>query len=158
WFDGLSHPATAEHALSLLMSDRADLELTWLEPSSPQLTGLRIMGLDQSNTTVLTDRHAWKVFRRVRPGRNPETGNSAALRERGCTHAATLSGWITLTTPDGQRDVVAAHRRLDGSNGFDLARSDAQRHAGGITEQHFPSAAYELGIAVGAVHADLADA
>lgn len=159
WFDALAHPTTAAHALGMLDAQgRRGLEAVWLDAEPLRLDGVRPLAPDQSNTTVRTAGHALKVFRKIRPGRNPEIELGAALRERRSAHTAPLSGWASLTTARGTYDVLAVHRWLDGEDGFALAVADAERSATGRPQQHFPGAAYELGIALGAVHAELAEA
>lgn len=159
WFDALSHPTTAAHALGMLGgSGRAGVDAVWLDDLPLSLSDLRTTAVDQSNTSIHTPEHVLKVFRRLRSGRNPEIEIGRALRSANSVHVAPFCGWATIATPRGTYDVLAVHGRIDGADGFALAIADAQRFVRGEDELHFPGAAYELGIALGAVHADLAAA
>ena len=159
WFDALGHPVTAAHALAMLgAGGRSGIEAVWLDDTPLVLDGLQTAALDQSNTSVHTAEHVLKVFRRLQVGRNPEIEVGAALRAARSTHVAPIAGWVTISTTLGPCDVLAVHRRVAGVDGFELAVADADRSTRGEDELHFPGAAYELGIALGAVHADLAAA
>lgn len=159
WFDALSHPATASAAIDVLRSgSRPNVEFVSLDDGPLALTGLSTAGLDQSNTSLHTTDHVLKVFRRLWPGRNPEIEIGAALRAAGSTQVAGLQGWASLSIEQTSYDVLAVHRRVPGTDGFTLAVADARRFARGENELHFPGAAYELGIALGALHADLVTA
>lgn len=154
WFDALAHPASARIAIDLLGRTTSSVEATWLDEKPLELTGLTVITGEQSNSSLQTDDHVIKVIRRMQPGANPEVEVGRALRSS--TSVATLSGWTRLA--DGPTDVLVVHRRLAGADGFTLAVADADRDAAGVPEQHFPGAAYELGITLGAVHDDLAAA
>ncbi|WP_134322978.1 hypothetical protein [Cumulibacter soli] len=159
WFDALAHPVTAAHAVAMLGTGRhASLTSTWQDDEPLQLDDVGTQPRDQSNTTLTTSRHVLKVFRRLHPGRNPEIDIGAALRAAGNAHVPALVGWATLRTGSGEFDLLAVHRHVSGKDGFSLAVADAARFADGAAEQHFPGSAYELGIALGAVHADLGTA
>lgn len=159
WFDALSHPTTAAHALEMLDGHRPrGLEAVYCDDEPLVLSALDTAPLDQSNTTVRTAGHVLKVFRSLREGRNPEIEIGEALRNAGSTHIAPLSGWASLRTEHATFDMLTVHRRIRGTDGFALAVTDADLFARGADELHFPGAAYELGIALGAVHAELSTA
>lgn len=159
WFDALAHPVTAAHALNMLGTGRyVAITSTWQDDEPLQLHDIGTQPRDQSNTTLTTSRHVLKVFRRLHPGRNPEIDIGTALHTAGNAHVPALVGWATLRTDSGEFDLLAVHRHVNGEDGFSLAVADAVRCAGGTAEQHFPGSAYELGIALGAVHADLGTA
>lgn len=160
WFDALTHPSTAAAAIGILVAGgRPTVRFVSLDDHHPPtLTALSPLGADQSNTSVHTADHVLKVFRRLWPGRNPEIEVGAALRAAGTTQVAPLQAWASVSNGNDTYDVLAVHRRVSGTDGFQLAVADARRYLRGEREQHFPGAAYELGIALGAVHADLAGA
>lgn len=154
WFDAFAHPVSARIAIDLLGRSTSVIEATWLDETPLDLNGLAAATGEQSNSSLLTDSHVIKVFRRMLPGANPEVEVGRALRAS--SSVATLSGWSRLS--DGPTDVLVVHQRIDGADGFTLAVADADRDAAGEPEQQFPGAAYELGITLGVVHSDLAEA
>lgn len=156
WFDALDHPASARIVVALLSRSTSTIDSTWMDDDPLDLTELTRMPAEQSNTSLMTREHVIKVIRRLQPGSNPEVELGRALR--GSRHVAPLSGWSRITVDQAPSDALVVHRRVPGADGFLLAAHDADRHARGEPEQHFPGAAYELGIAVGAVHAELIEA
>ncbi|WP_106849427.1 phosphotransferase [Blastococcus sp. Marseille-P5729] len=154
WFDAFAHPASARVAIELLGRSTSAVQATWLDEAPLDLTGLTAAAGEQSNSSLLTGQHVIKVLRRMQPGPNPEVEVGQALRSS--TSVATLCGFSQLA--DGPTDVLVVHRRIAGADGFTLAVADADRQAVGEVEQHFPGAAYELGITLGAVHSDLVTA
>lgn len=156
WFDALEHPASAAIVLGMLGRRTSSVEPSWIDERPLQLTALRRVPGEQSNTSLLSDGHIIKVIRRLQAGSNPEVEIGRALR--GGAPVAQLSGWTRLGIDTRPVDALVVHRRIDAADGFALATADADRAAEGSPEEHFPGAAYELGIAVGAVHAELAEA
>ncbi len=156
WFDALTHPATAPLALGLLSRPSSVVSHRWIDhdPLEPALA--RPASGDQSNTTLMVGRHVVKVIRRLEEGDNPEVAIGRALLHS--RQVARLSGWSRLDLGSGPVDAVVVHRYVPGVDGFQVALQDAGRRAAGEPERHFPGAAYELGIALGAVHDELADA
>lgn len=142
-----------------LVAPPPGLQATMLESVPPRPTTMRPLTGEQSNSSVLVDdRWVVKTIRRLEQGTNPEVEIGAALRERGATRVAPFVGALRITVAGGEFDVMTVHRRMAGTDGFALALADAQAERAGERASHFPGAAYELGIALGALHDELAEA
>ncbi|GAB3298139.1 hypothetical protein EK0264_16655 [Epidermidibacterium keratini] len=151
-------PETVVRALwQAVGSPPTGLESVVLEPLPDSPSTVQPLRGEQSNSSALVD-HEWvlKIIRRLEPGANPEVEVGTALRARGSVRVAPLSAALRLHAPgDAGFDVLTVHRRVAGEDGFELAVADAQSEAAGGRGAHFPGAAYELGIALGALHDDL---
>lgn len=158
WSDALGSEDGAANLLLGLAGDHGPLRGEWL-PGRIATDRLRPSRGEQSNSAIIVgDQYFVKVLRRVEPGPNPDVTVGRALRAAGCEHVARYAGSLRLESPDGDLDLVVAHELLTGTDGFTLALGDVDRDRRDLPGEHFPGAAYELGIAVGAVHTDLADA
>lgn len=158
---GLTH--TDEEAIAALwhalVAPPPGLQTTVLASVPPRPRTTRALTGEQSNSSMLVDdRWVVKTIRRLEPGTNPEVEIGAALRERGATRVAPFVGALRMTAAGGEYDVMTVHERVDGDDGFELALADARAERAGERGSHFPGAAYELGIALGDLHDELAEA
>lgn len=154
WFDALSHATSARLALDLLMGSAGPVRARWLDERPMEPLTPCLVSTEQSNSSVTAGTQIVKVYRRLHTGAHPEIEMGVALRRS--TEVAPLLGWSEIELPDGAAAAVVVHRRVTGEDGFALATADVGRYAEGRPEEAFPGAAYELGIALGSVHADLA--
>jgi 1,4-alpha-glucan branching enzyme len=125
----------------------------------------RTLGVEQSNTSVVFgDDAIFKLFRRLEPGRNPDTELTTALTEAGSADVPEQIGALTLHTDgEGTELGVVARFVADGRDAWRLAVADAREAlAAGDdaepAERPFIARLGELGAAVARVHADLAAA
>ena len=115
----------------------------------PRGTGSRVLGGEQSNTSVVFDDQViLKVFRRVVAGINPDIELTRALGRVGNPHIAPLRGTFGIVE-DGQEFSLAMVSAFaaDAVNGWEMA-----------TGGQFDGESHRLGQAVASVHAGLAEA
>jgi len=102
--DGLAEPPVARELVHLLRAGKAHpstgdgmLEFGVVEGSAglgTELTTSRVIGSEQSNTSVVFDEEViLKVYRRLEAGINPELEMLRFLTERGFAHVPALGGW-----------------------------------------------------------------
>ncbi len=153
---------------------REDTPLTFHRIGEPELDpGARsaLMSAEQSNTSVaFGESGLMKLFRRVTPGVNPDVEMLNALTLSGSEHVPALYGYVEVASSEIadadeplQLGILQQFLRT-ASDGWDLAlvslrnlyaEPDMPAHlAGG----DFAGEAHRLGVAVGAIHGDLADA
>ena len=126
----------------------------------------RVLGAEQSNTSLVFDEDAiCKLFRRVRPGVNPDLEVTRALTAAGSEHVAPVQGWVE-TDLDGEPTTLAMAQTFlrTGAEGWALATSsvrdllvEADLHADEVGGD-FASESERLGSATATVHAELARA
>lgn len=154
-FDALFDPQAAGALLGLIgASARIGDHLRFRREPEADLgpgTPVRVMGAEQSNTSVVFGEQAiLKVFRRVTPGVNPDIELTRALS--GNPHITALLGSYEIDW-DGERYVlgmVSAFAK-NSAEGWQLATEGA---AGG----DFVGESFRLGEAVASVHHALAEA
>jgi maltokinase len=115
--------------------------------------GMREMGAEQSNTSVVLDeRLVLKVFRRLQPGVNPELEMLRFLADHGFPNIAALAGWSGYTGElmDATLAVVQ-HYVGDAGDGWALALD-----ALAAGDRSFVQRLGELGAVTGRMHAALA--
>ncbi len=126
----------------------------------------RVMGAEQSNTSVVYDEHyILKLFRRLQPGVNPDVEITQALASAGSTHIATPLGWLEGDL-DGQPTTLAMLQCFlrGSSEGWAMATAsvrdlfaEADLHADEVGGD-FAGESERLGTATAEVHALLARA
>ena len=155
--DALGQPDSARRLLSLIASSRVIGEVLFSrEPGAvlPAGTATRMIGAEQSNTSVVFDERAiLKLFRRVECGVNPDIELNRVLARAGNPHVARLLGSYEMTVdgrpcPLGMLTAYSA----DSTPGWDLAIA-----ATGDPDA-FTAESHRLGEALASVHADLARA
>ena len=119
------------------------------------LTGeLRTFGGEQSNTSVMIGTRAMaKFFRRLEPGANLDIAVHDALGRSGVTSVASLYGWLTTATDQGdQIDLAMIVQQLpQARDGWELATAAAKAGT------DFSADAAELGTALARIHQALKD-
>jgi maltokinase len=157
WLTGFRDERTTDR---LRFRPGADRDLLPVGEPSLALSG------EQSNTSlVFGDQAILKVFRRLEPGLNPDIEIHQALTELGARHVARLLGDLEGEV-DGESVSLAMLQEFltTATDGWELAKisvrdlmAEADLHAeeaGG----DFAGEAERLGVAVGELHADLANA
>ncbi len=164
-YDALYNEDACRALLALILGGAERGDLSFIpEPGTdlPTDPGVRVMDVEQSNTSVVFDTSAiLKLFRRVVPGMNPDLELGRALGRAGSQHVAHLLGAIetpqaslaTLTefaasAADGWAMAVASTRDL-----ISIPYVPPEDSGG-----DFAGEAYRLGEAVASVHATLGDA
>jgi trehalose synthase-fused probable maltokinase len=157
--DAVAEPGFAR-ALTGLMDANADVDteagaVEFRHTGEPigQVSGVRAMGAEQSNSSlVLDDRIALKAYRRLGPGPNPELEVLRFLTERGFENIAALRGWYAHTGRLIDATLGIAQEFVPGStDGWDLALQDLRSAPG-----RFAGRARELGDVTGRLHTALA--
>lgn len=166
-YDALYDPAAAATLLELFGAGAVRGQIQFgcepgavVDPSAPA----RVIGGEQSNTSVIYHQHAiLKVFRRVRPGVNPDVELNRVLGRAGSANAARLLGgydteWDGRPCPLGMLTEFAANS----SEGWAMATASSRdlyaegdlyaEEVGG----DFAAESHRLGYAVAAVHQILA--
>lgn len=166
-YDGLRDPVIIALYGDLLAAQESVGSLAFLNVHGTSVdSGMagRVLGAEQSNTSViLGEVLLLKLFRQVSAGINPDIELHKALAETGCSNVAPLRGWIE-TTFDGELSMLGMAQDfvVDSAEGWttalasvrDLLASDL---AAEDVDSDFASEAFELGVAVAHVHADLAE-
>jgi maltokinase len=115
---------------------------------------VRPITAEQTNSSVVFgDRIILKLFRRIRPGVNPDLELTSALHRIGNAHVAGLLGAVE-TVLDGEPATLAMAQTYapDSADAWEVAR--ASLAAGGSVD--FAPAAFHIGRTVGTIHLDLA--
>lgn len=128
--DGGLHDALESREVVRAMVSGADAQ--WYGPEPPVLAS-RLLGVDQSNTSVVVDgTELVKFFRQVRPGDNPDVEVHAALRRLGSRDVVELRGRILgRWTDPGSGEQVAGDLGMmlrfhpEAVGGWELARTGA---------------------------------
>lgn len=126
---------------------------------SGDLTGMQVLGQEQSNTSVLLPGYGppaiLKVFRSLTSGPNPDVDTPLALAHVGWTGVPRPLAWLAGTWPaaDGPADVghlgVLSQLVSDAEDGFELAVAHAR------SGTSFADHAAELGRTTAELHAAL---
>jgi len=158
-YDALTDPG-AERELLHLMRGNHDLSTAdgtaSFRRSGPlldeDLQSVRPMGAEQSNTSlVFGERVAFKVYRRVGAGPNPELELVRFLSERGFPHIPALAGWYEYNGRLIDATLGIAQEFVGGAtDGWDLALTDLRDRP-----ERFVERARTLGEVTGAMHTAL---
>lgn len=116
------------------------------------LAGVRPMGAEQSNSSVIVDdRLVLKAYRRLGAGPNPELELLRFLSERGFDHIAALRGWYGHAGRLIDSTLGVLQEFLPGAtDGWDLALADLREDP-----SRFVARAKELGEVTGRLHTTL---
>ena len=155
-YDALHEPRWAELLLERLRTPgtvgplRFERDVTVTVPSG--LTP-RLLDAEQSNSSlVYGNAYILKIFRRVRPGINPDLEVPWALARQGCTRVPAPVAWFRTSQPQVATLGVLQPFLPDAVDGWTLALESLS--AG----RDFTNEAYELGRATAEVHVALANA
>ncbi|MEU8588845.1 maltokinase [Streptomyces sp. NPDC048664] len=155
-YDALQDPCSASLLLELLRapgttgalrfeSDRRVAIPSGLQP--------RLLEAEQSNSSlVYGDTYILKIFRRVRPGINPDLEVPWALARQGCTRVPAPVAWFRTSSPWDATLGVLQPFLPGGVDGWALALTAL------AAERDFTEEAYEMGRATAEVHLALAAA
>ncbi len=159
---GISQQRLAEH-LRFVREPTAPA-LAAYEPDAPGRAGGRVLGAEQSNTSlVFGDQAILKVLRRLFPGANPDLEIADGLARLRSARVAAPYGWIE-TDLDGEPVLLAVLSQFlaGASDGWTLALDALHqlygRHGTGEGEYPFTAQARLLGQATAELHTDMARA
>ena len=155
FYDGLWDPRVTSWLLDAVREGRTVGDLRFVpEPDAELPHGLvgRVLGADQSNTSVVwDDRTIFKLFRRVLPGLNPDLELLRALRAEGSTSVAAVQGAVEGVV-DGAPATLGMLQDFAAGSVDGWTRALGTVRGGG----DFAGEAALLGGTVAAVHTDLA--
>ena len=118
----------------------------------PRGTDARLLGTEQSNTSIVIDHVLLKAYRHIQAGLNPELELLLFLTEHGFEHLADLVGWYGYTGEELSATLGVFQRFLvDAADGWELAL----RELPGQPDRFFDRAS-EIGTVIGAMHSTLA--
>ncbi|GAA3841893.1 maltokinase N-terminal cap-like domain-containing protein [Streptomyces chiangmaiensis] len=155
-YDALHEPRSSSLLLERLRtSDTTDalhFERDWRVSIPAGLTP-RLLEAEQSNSSlVYGDAYILKIFRRVRPGINPDLEVPRALARQGCTRVPAPVAWFRTTSPwDATLGVLQPFLR-GGADGWTQALEAL------ASAREFTAEAFEMGRATAEVHLALAAA
>jgi trehalose synthase-fused probable maltokinase len=130
------------------------LELRSIGPRHDAQAGVRLLGADQSNTSVvLDDSMLLKIYRRLEAGLNPELEMLLFLTERGFAHVPQATGWYSYTGAQMNTTLGVAQRFLpDARDGWVLGVEEVPNR----TERYL-GRVERLGTVIAEMHRTLAD-
>jgi trehalose synthase-fused probable maltokinase len=115
-------------------------------------TVARLLGAEQSNTSVILDHVLLKIYRHIEAGLNPELELLLFLTEHGFEHIPELLGWYGYTGDELSATLGVFQRFLaDAVDGWSLALEQL-----GTQPDDFAEQARAMGEVVGAMHYALA--
>jgi maltokinase len=171
-YDALHDPELADVLLHAINSERLAGQLRFVrETSAPSLVrgsqAGRVLGVEQSNTSVVFGDHAiLKMLRRLFPGANPDLEVAEALARLGSRQVAAPYGWIETDLDSEPVLLGVLSQFLAGaSDGWTLALDSVRRLTAAPASSGEPAGrtpfgaeARLLGQATAELHADLAQA
>jgi maltokinase len=136
-----------------LVDPELTLALYGLMDAGRQPAQARLMGAEQSNTSVVFDEQAvMKLYRRLEPGENPELELLRFLTERGFDHVPALLGWFHLEAHTLGATLGIVQEFLPGArDGWELALEEI-----GTDPDGFLARLQDLGDVTGRMHTVLA--
>jgi trehalose synthase-fused probable maltokinase len=125
------------------------LELHGFGPKQPADAEIRLLGVDQSNTSlVVGNAMLTKMYRRVEPGLNPELEMLLFFTEREFAHVPHVTGWYGYVGSQLRATLGVSQRFLaDARDGWELGLEEVPRDANRYLER-----IEHLGAVIGEMH------